>query len=137
MAFLPSTVPAAKEPSGLIRKEHAVCGTSEKQSSKGLPTEKGLVMASKMVDALVLDDIWSQGYGMVAKSVMRAKELSAEAKAIYSYLCSFQGGVNGASMYQMQCELGMPETCFSKALEELEGYMAACGHPLRVYTEAA
>lgn len=34
------------------------------------------------------------GYGLVSRKIMRDPELSAEAKAIYSYLCSFAGSGN-------------------------------------------
>jgi hypothetical protein len=36
--------------------------------------------------------IYENGYGQVAQKVMRDKDLSTVAKAIYAYLCSFAGG---------------------------------------------
>ncbi|MBC2077646.1 DnaD domain protein [Listeria booriae] len=44
-----------------------------------------------MSDLLKTQGIFAQGYGMIAKTVMRDKELSIEAKSIYSYLASFAG----------------------------------------------
>ena len=37
------------------------------------------------------NSIYKNGYGIVAKFVMRDKNLSVEAKAIYAYICSFAG----------------------------------------------
>ncbi|WP_439444102.1 helix-turn-helix domain-containing protein [Listeria aquatica] len=44
-----------------------------------------------MQDQVFYEGIYKQGFGMIAKAVMRDQELSIEAKAIYSYLCSFAG----------------------------------------------
>ncbi|WP_239256654.1 helix-turn-helix domain-containing protein [Listeria ilorinensis] len=44
-----------------------------------------------MDNELHVQGIYNQGYGIIAKSAMRDKDLSIEAKAIYSYLCSFAG----------------------------------------------
>jgi hypothetical protein len=35
--------------------------------------------------------VYEEGYGMVAKKVMRDKELTVQAKAIYAYLCTYAG----------------------------------------------
>lgn len=35
--------------------------------------------------------IYGEGYGMIAKKVMRDKDLSPTAKSIYAYICSFAG----------------------------------------------
>lgn len=65
------------------------------------------------------------GYGIVFQTVMRNKNLSPEAKAIYAYLCSFAG--NGETCYpsaeMMRNELNMGENRFSKYMREL----IACG----------
>lgn len=44
-----------------------------------------------MAHDIFTSGIYSEGYGMIAKSVMRNKDLSVEAKAIYAYLVSFSG----------------------------------------------
>ncbi|EAC8477263.1 DnaD domain protein [Listeria monocytogenes] len=44
-----------------------------------------------MDNELNVQGIYSQGYGIIAKAAMRDKDLTIEAKAIYSYLCSYAG----------------------------------------------
>lgn len=51
------------------------------------------------------------GYGIVYREIMRNKNLTAEAKAIYAYLCSFAG--NGTECYP-GVELMAIELCMSK-----------------------
>jgi hypothetical protein len=41
-------------------------------------------------------DILAMGYGFISKMVMRDKQLTVEAKAIYSYIASFAGNGNTA-----------------------------------------
>lgn len=57
-----------------------------------------------------------EGYGLVYRTVMRRRDLTAEAKAIYAYLCSFAG--SGTTCYpsvELMCaELGMGEERFGK-----------------------
>ena len=67
------------------------------------------------------DDIMSKGYGVVAKLVMRDKEIDAEAKAIYAYLCSFAGDKDYAfpSVSLMCDELGFSERRFYKYRKQL------------------
>jgi DNA-binding transcriptional ArsR family regulator len=50
-----------------------------------------------MMDSVVMFEgtIYEQGYGLIARSVMRDKNLKPAAKAIYSYICSFAS--NGSS----------------------------------------
>lgn len=50
-----------------------------------------------MTDTVKMSGIMEQGYGISPKLVMRDKELSIEAKAIYAYMSSFAG--NGASAF--------------------------------------
>ena len=49
-----------------------------------------------MNDGLGLQGVYSKGYGIVPKSTMLDGRLSGEAKAIYSYLCSYAGSGNTA-----------------------------------------
>lgn len=60
--------------------------------------------------------IYEEGYGIIAKKPMRDKRLSPEAKAIYSYICSFAGA--GKSAFPgadlMMEELQMSEKRFYK-----------------------
>ena len=41
-------------------------------------------------------DIFSMGYGHIAKLVMKDKDLTVEAKAIYSYIASYAGASDTA-----------------------------------------
>lgn len=65
------------------------------------------------------------GYGIVFQTVMRNKNLSPEAKAIYAYLCSFAGNKETChpSVNIMSQELGMSKGRLSKYMKEL----IACG----------
>ena len=73
------------------------------------------------------DSIYSEGYGIVAKKVMRNKELSIEAKALYSYICSFAGSGTtafpGAELIINELNIG--ENRFYKSRKELieKGYI--------------
>lgn len=73
------------------------------------------------------DSIYKEGYGIVAKLVMRNKELSPEAKAIYSYICSFAGSGTTAfpSAELMMHELNLGDNRFYKYRKELvdKGYI--------------
>lgn len=44
-----------------------------------------------MSNKIFNEGVFEKGYGMIAKSVMRDKKLSIEAKGIYAYLVSFSG----------------------------------------------
>src|SRR5690625_2449915 len=50
-----------------------------------------------MSDTIKLSGILEQGYGISPKLVMRDKDLTIEAKAIYAYMSSFAG--NGESAF--------------------------------------
>ena len=73
------------------------------------------------------NSIYKNGYGIVAKFVMRDKNLSVEAKAIYAYICSFAGSGTTAfpSAELMISELKMSEKRFYKFRKELvnRGYI--------------
>ena len=46
----------------------------------------------KFTNILEVEEINAQGFGMIAKMVMLDQRLTIEAKAIYSYFCSYAGG---------------------------------------------
>ena len=73
------------------------------------------------------NSIYKNGYGIVAKFVMRDKNLSVEAKAIYAYICSFAGSGTTAfpSAELMISELKMGKNRFFKFRKELvdKGYI--------------
>lgn len=68
-----------------------------------------------------MNGIFSHGYGLVPRKLMRDKEITPEAKAIYSYLASFAGA--GMSAYPsaklMAAELGMGTNRFYKHRKQL------------------
>lgn len=68
--------------------------------------------------------IRSEGYGIVAKAPMRDKRLTAEAKAIYAYLCSYTGAGSCAfpPLALMLEELGMAPKRYYKHLRHLTAY---------------
>ncbi|MBC2148124.1 helix-turn-helix domain-containing protein [Listeria booriae] len=80
-----------------------------------------------MSELLEVHGIFAQGYGMIAKMVMRDKDLSIEAKGIYSYLCSFAGAgaVAFPSIELMCAELGMSTDRFYTHRKKLvqKGYI--------------
>lgn len=62
------------------------------------------------------------GYGLIPRAIMRNKELSLQARAIYSYLASFAGNTGKAwpSVDLMVAELGITRNTFFKYLKELK-----------------
>ena len=90
-----------------------------------LPKMKGgeIKMSKKVVSrkvkeksTLKLEGIYENGYGIVAKKVMIDKRLTPQAKAIYSFLCSFCGNGNTAfPSVEYQCEcLPMNKDTYNK-----------------------
>lgn len=73
---------------------------------------------------LVLDDIMADGYGIVSRRVMRAEFITNNAKALYSYLCSFAGRGNAAfpSTETIRRELNLCKDAFYAARKELSSY---------------
>ena len=69
-----------------------------------------------------INGIMSQGYGVLAKKVMRDKRLSIEAKAIYSYMVTFAGSGNSAfpSVELQLIELGISKSRYYKHRKQLE-----------------
>lgn len=63
----------------------------------------------------------ADGYGIIPKSIMKDKAISIEAKAIYSYLCSYAGSGNTAfpSVSLMCSDLGIGENRFYKHRKQL------------------
>lgn len=72
-------------------------------------------------------ELYKEGYGIISKKAMRDKNLSIEAKAIYSYMCSFAGA--GATSFPgvalMLVELGISENRFYNHRKQLveNGYI--------------
>lgn len=80
-----------------------------------------------MSDKVKLEGILEKGYGISPKLVMRDKDLSIEAKAIYAYMSSFAG--NGESAFpsiKLACiDLNVSENRFRKHRDQLvnKGYI--------------
>lgn len=71
-----------------------------------------------------LNGIFKQGYGISPKAVMRDKNLSIEAKAIYAYISSYCGsGVTAFPSVDLMChDLGISRNRFNKHRKLLEDY---------------
>ena len=65
--------------------------------------------------------VFSKGYGIVAKMAMQDQELSVEAKAIYSYLCSYMGAGDTAwpSVKKICFDLGIGKDRYHKHMTML------------------
>lgn len=70
---------------------------------------------------LKMGGIYNAGYGLIPKTPMRDKRISAEAKAIYSYLCAFAGQTNRAypHLEMILDEVGLSEKRFYKHRKQL------------------
>ena len=81
-----------------------------------------------LADKVVLEGIFSKGYGTIAKLVMKDKDLSVEAKAIYAYLCSYSGSGESAfpSVNLIKEDLNISENRFLKHRKVLveKGYIS-------------
>lgn len=69
-----------------------------------------------MSDKLLLKGIFSRGYGVIPKLVMKDENLTIEAKSIYAYICSYAGSGNSAfpSVSLICHDLGISENRFYK-----------------------
>ena len=78
-------------------------------------------------DVIKMAGIFDKGYGIVSKRVMTDKKLSAEAKAIYSFLCTFTGSENTAYPsveYQCDClNIGLTRYLKHRKKLLLNGYI--------------
>jgi len=65
--------------------------------------------------------IYSKGYGIIPKLVMQDRRLSAEAKAIYSYMCSYMGSGNTAfpSVKKICYDLNMSKDRYYNHVKQL------------------
>ena len=80
-----------------------------------------------MTDSIKMKGILENGYGLSPKLVMRDKDLSIEAKAIYAYMSSFAGnGENAFPRVDTVCkDLSISEDRFRKHRDQLlnKGYI--------------
>ncbi len=73
------------------------------------------------INKLRTDGINFKGFGIIPKSVMTASALSLEAKAIYSYFCSYAGNGNTAfpSVSKVTKDLSIGKNTYYKYLKQL------------------
>ena len=80
-----------------------------------------------MSDQLKLVGVMQNGYGIIPKLVMKDKDLSIEAKAIYAYFCSYAGAGNTAfpSVNLICSDLNISDKRFRKHRDLLvkKGYL--------------
>ncbi len=76
-------------------------------------------------DWLEVEGIMSKGYGVVSKKVMCDRSLTIDAKCVYAYLCSHEGGTRAVDPYAIQEHLGMGRRRAVEAVSQLESYMAS------------
>lgn len=78
-------------------------------------------------DKLQMEGIFKEGYGNIAKLVMKDRNLTIGAKAVYAYLCSYSGAGKVAypSRSLICYDLGISQETLSKHLKNLEeqGYI--------------
>jgi len=80
------------------------------------------ISKKQVKDKLEVQGIYSEGYGIIAKKVMRDNKLSIGAKALYSYIASFAGaGETAWPGRTIICrDLGITKNTFTKYLQELK-----------------
>lgn len=80
------------------------------------------------MDILQTEGINERGYGTIAKSVMTNREISATAKAIYAYFCSYAGAGNQCfpSRDKICYDLNITPNTYTKHLKTLikNGYIS-------------
>lgn len=79
------------------------------------------------MDFIQADGIFAEGFGFIAKSVMKNRELSIYSKVIYSYICSYSGAGKTAfpSRDKICFDLGIGKDSFHKHMKPLvdEGFI--------------
>lgn len=85
-----------------------------------------------MTDKVKMEGILERGYGIIAKKVMRDRNLNVVSKAIYAYICSYAGkGKDAFPSQKLLCEdLGISKNTLGKYIKELKdgGYITAVQH---------
>lgn len=84
-------------------------------------------MAENNDDKLQMEGIFKEGYGNISKLVMKDRNLTIGAKAVYAYLCSYSGagGIAYPSRSLICHDLKISQETLSKHLKNLEeqGYI--------------
>ena len=86
----------------------------------------------KRMDKVKMLGIYEEGYGVVAKKVMRDKTLNILSKAVYAYICSYTGkGKDAFPSQNLICrDLGIGKSTLVKYIKELKdrGYVTVIQH---------
>ena len=84
------------------------------------------------MDKVKILGIYEEGYGVVAKKVMRDKTLNILSKAVYAYICSYTGkGKDAFPSQNLICrDLGIGKSTLVKYIKELKdrGYVTVIQH---------
>lgn len=93
-----------------------------------LSTEKN----EKITDAIKVRGIYREGYGFIAKKIMKDRNLNIISKAIYAYICSYAGKGHNAfpSQKLISIDLGINKGTLVKYIKELKdsGYITVIQH---------
>ena len=75
-----------------------------------------------MADKVKMEGILERGYGIIAKKVMRDRNLNVVSKAIYAYICSYAGkGKDAFPSQKLLCEdLVISKNTLGKYIKELK-----------------
>lgn len=75
-----------------------------------------------MADKVKMEGILERGYGIIAKKVMRDRNLNVVSKAIYAYICSYAGkGKDAFPSQKLLCEdLAISKNTLGKYIKELK-----------------
>lgn len=83
-------------------------------------------------DQLIVNDLYTDGFGMCSRKLMRDEKLIPGAKLLYAYMASHQGGCHTIYLDAAQRELQMPDDIFAKSRAELKTYLAQHGRPVNL-----
>lgn len=95
---------------------------SNQQANQSVPKRNGGLDVAENV--LIHDNVFSDGYGIIAQKVMRHHTISRDARLLYSYLCSFAGAGDTAfpATKTILFELGFSPKTFYKYRDELAAF---------------
>lgn len=85
-----------------------------------------------MMEKIKGQGVFKEGYGFIAKKVMRDRDLNVLSKAVYAYICSYTGkGKNAFPSQNLICgDLGIGKDTLIKYVRELKdrGYVTVIQH---------
>ena len=93
-----------------------------------LSTEKN----ETTTNAIKVKGVYKEGYGFIAKKIMKDRSLNVISKAIYAYICSYTGKGHSAfpSQKLISADLGINKGTLVKYIKELKdnGYITVIQH---------